>query len=431
MAVLGVQLITSIVMAFILSKISTKFSFCRFLFGNRLITFLPPTMDELRNAANIRKESKAKGHRKSHYREEKEDFNIPRNVCVSLESYSVQSESIMSLKFSSDLQWIIDYCACSIVIYVLIEVYYKILSNRVATEFNLSLVWIGLGMAFSYKVLFSLTSLYFKVNDGGERITCVMNASFSLVISMAILLVDDNVLEFGLHKAYLNFSGGVAEFLKAKGLDSSPPRSFITLQIILTLFSALLGGALTFPGLRLARMYKSALKYSSSNVLLSLGLHLNMIIPGLCLLAWMRPITYGQLSLCYEHRELLKAYGVIGFCIFRVLLCLPMFQAYLNLPVDHVEALKKQTGKISATEYRSIVSRVFSYFAIVALQYFAPLLLLLHSSIGIRSLTVLPIPQLMGQLTKAILSYLTWWSLASWFLTSAIGMMYLSYFSEY
>lgn len=431
MAVLGVQLIASIIMASILSKIGYRFSFCRFLFGNRLVTYLPPTMDELRNAANIRKEPKSKGHRKNHYRDEKDDFNMPRNVDISLDSSQVQNESIMSLKFSSDLQWILDYWACSIIIYAVIEIYYKLLGSRVATEFNLSLVWIGLGMAFSYKVLFSLTSIYFKVNDGGERVTCVMNAFFSLVVSMAILLIDDNILEFGLHKAYSNFSGGVVEFLKTKGLDSSPPQSYITLQIILTIFSALLGGALTFPGLRLARMYKSALKYSASSMLASMGLHLNIIVPGICLLVWLKPVSSGQLGLCYEHRELLKAYTVIVFCIFRFLLSIPMFQAYLNLPVEHIESLKKQTGKISATEYRGIVSRVFSYFAIVALQYFAPLLLLFHSGIGLRSLTILPIPQLMGQLTRAILSYLTWWSMASWFLTSAIGITYLSYFSEY
>ncbi|CAD5113222.1 unnamed protein product [Dimorphilus gyrociliatus] len=431
MALLGVQLIASIVMASILSKISTRFSFCRLLFGNRLITYLPPTMDELKSAANIRREPKPKGHRKNHQKDENEDFNIPRNVNISLDSAPVRNESIMSLKFSSDLQWILDYCVCSIVIYFLIEVYYKLLGNRVASEFNLSLVWIGLGVAFSYKVLFSLTAIYFKVHDGGERITCVMNAFFSLVISMAVLLGDGKVLEFGLQKAYANFSGEVAEFLKTKGLDSSPPRSYLTLQIFLTIFSALIGGALTFPGLRLARMYKSALKYSSSSVIISLGLHLNMIIPGIGLLAWARPITSGQLNLCEEHRELIKAYTVIASCVFRFLLALPMFQAYLNLPVEHVDSLRKQSGKISATEYRGVVSRVFSYFAIVALQYFAPLLLLLHSGIGLRSLTALPSPQLMGELSKAILSYLTWWTMGSWFLTSAIGTLYLSYFSDY
>lgn len=50
----------------------------------------------------------------------------------------------------------------------------------------------------SSKVLFSLTTHYFKVEDGGERSVCVTFGFFFFVKAMAILIVTDNYLEFGL-----------------------------------------------------------------------------------------------------------------------------------------------------------------------------------------------------------------------------------------
>lgn len=48
------------------------------------------------------------------------------------------------------------------------------------------------------KTLFSITAHYFKLEEGGERSLCITFAFFFFVKAMAILIVTENYLEFGL-----------------------------------------------------------------------------------------------------------------------------------------------------------------------------------------------------------------------------------------
>lgn len=48
------------------------------------------------------------------------------------------------------------------------------------------------------KTLFSLTAHYFKLEEGGERSLCITFAFFFFVKAMAILIITENYLEFGL-----------------------------------------------------------------------------------------------------------------------------------------------------------------------------------------------------------------------------------------
>lgn len=48
------------------------------------------------------------------------------------------------------------------------------------------------------KTLFSLTAHYFKLEEGGERSLCITFGFFFFVKAMAILIVTENYLEFGL-----------------------------------------------------------------------------------------------------------------------------------------------------------------------------------------------------------------------------------------
>ena len=41
--------------------------------------------------------------------------------------------------------------------------------NKAAQEVNLSMVWCALAVGFSYKILMSLTGLYFEGEEAGER----------------------------------------------------------------------------------------------------------------------------------------------------------------------------------------------------------------------------------------------------------------------
>lgn len=57
----------------------------------------------------------------------------------------------------------------------------------------------SLTASFSHsKTLFSITAHYFKLEEGGERSLCITFAFFFFVKAMAILIVTENYLEFGL-----------------------------------------------------------------------------------------------------------------------------------------------------------------------------------------------------------------------------------------
>ena len=56
------------------------------------------------------------------------------------------------------------------------------------------------------KSLFSLTAHYFKLEEGGERSLCITFGFFFFVKAMAILIVTENYLEFGLENGMFAFS---------------------------------------------------------------------------------------------------------------------------------------------------------------------------------------------------------------------------------
>lgn len=50
------------------------------------------------------------------------------------------------------------------------------------------------------KVLFSLTAAYWRGDDTGERSMCLTFGLFFFVVAMAVLVIDESLLDFGLDK---------------------------------------------------------------------------------------------------------------------------------------------------------------------------------------------------------------------------------------
>lgn len=72
------------------------------------------------------------------------------------------------------------------------------------------------------KLLLTLTVQYFQGEESvGERSTCIVMGFIYLLISMVILIVDENVLELGLEDAYRSFNESASTFLTNQGLNSS------------------------------------------------------------------------------------------------------------------------------------------------------------------------------------------------------------------
>uniref|UniRef100_A0A8C9MQH9 Transmembrane protein 161B n=1 Tax=Serinus canaria TaxID=9135 RepID=A0A8C9MQH9_SERCA len=146
-------------------------------------------------------------------------------------------------------------------------------------EMNISVVWCLLVLAFAVKMLFSLTTHYFIVKDRGERSDCITFGFSFLVKAMAILIVTESNLEFGLESGFSNFSESAMD-----------PVSKLTFKLFPAVLFSHIGAFLTFPGLRLAQMHLDALNLATEKKTQTL-LHINFLSPLLMVLLWVKPIT--------------------------------------------------------------------------------------------------------------------------------------------
>ncbi|XP_048187057.1 transmembrane protein 161B isoform X3 [Perognathus longimembris pacificus] len=301
---------------------------------------------------------------------------------------------------------------------------------------------------------------------------------------MAVLIVTENYLEFGLETGFTNFSDSAMQFLEKQGLESQSPVSKLTFKFFLALFCSLIGAFLTFPGLRLAQMHLDALNLTTEKITQTL-LHINFLAPLFMVLLWVKPITKDYIMnpplgkesvplMTEATFDTLRLWIIILLCALRLAMMRSHLQAYLNLAQKCVDQMKKEAGRISTIELQKMVARVFYYLCVIALQYVAPLVMLLHTALLLKTLgnhswgiypeSISPLPVdnslasnsvyselpstdgkmkvTVTQITVALsslrniftpllfrglLSFLTWWIAACLFSTSLFGLFYHQY----
>lgn len=491
MAVLGAQFVFTIAMFSFLQKLSPFYSFGRWLLSNRLVRYLHPTDEELKQLAGMsRSGEKAKGRRqdlkKMMSNPKQENFSVPRNLPIQLDTAKVDALDLVPLQYYTEYQWLMDFSLSTVIVYVLTEAYYIISQHHI--EFNASVLWCLLSVAFCFRVLLSQTTIYLRTEEGGEKVLLFTFGFFYLVLGMGVLVVGDGILELGLEEGYHNFSAEAVEFLKRQGVESHGPISFMTFKVLLIIFCALSGALLTFPGLRLAKLHLDSLKYHKENVLLQVLLHINYMLPVIIILSWVKPV--GRDVLCgggvfWSNRYLfdsqfdsLRLVVVVVTCLIR-LLFMPLFmQSHLNMAHEKIERMKKESGRINSLELQKMVARVFYYLCMVAIQYMAPILLLLFFTFLLKTMgnhswsqvlgdtvadlfsghqqginrgsvavaaaensTAATILETAAHITvtladlravftpvwyRGLFSFLLWWVCTAWFTSTSLGVMYYS-----
>lgn len=398
MAVLGAQFVFSMLMFCFLQKLSCYYSFGQWLIGGRLVQYLYPSDDELKKLAGIPTNSgKSKGRRndlKKILSNKNQPFNVPRNIPLQLETAKVEPIQLAMLNYYADYQWLLDYSFATVVIYVLTEIYYTFFSRQ--PEFNVSIVWCLIAVAFCLRILVSQAIMYFKTDEGGERTLCIMFGFFFLVAAMGVLVVDDDILEFGLEDGYTNFSVNAEKYLMQQGLGSYGPMSLLSFKIMLAFTCAIIGSLVTFPGLRLSKMHVDALKYSKEQPLFNVLIHVNFVLPIAILLLWVKPIgrdLFCGLSqniswkmMTEEQFETTRLLLVVVMVILRLCLLTTHLQSYLNIAFVKVEEMKKESGKITSLELQKMVARVFYYLGVVATQYVTPVIMMLFLTFLLKTL---------------------------------------------
>ncbi|XP_060239612.1 transmembrane protein 161B isoform X1 [Meriones unguiculatus] len=502
MGVIGIQLVVTMVMASVMQKIIPHYSLARWLLCNgSLRWYQHPSEEELRILAGKQQKGKSKKDRKYNGHIENKPLTIPKDINLHLETKSVTEVDTLALHYFPEYQWLVDFTVAATIVYLVTEVYYSFM--KPTQEMNISLVWCLLVLSFAIveelgalltpccasfsplsKVLFSLTTHYFKVEDGGERSVCVTFGFFFFVKAMAVLIVTENYLEFGLETGFTNFSDSAMQFLEKQGLESQGPVSKLTFKFFLAVFCSLIGAFLTFPGLRLAQMHLDALNLATEKITQTL-LHINFLAPLFMVLLWVKPLTKDYIMnpplgkesvplMTEATFDTLRLWLIILLCVLRLAMMRSHLQAYLNLAQKCVDQMKKEAGRISTVELQKMVARVFYYLCVIALQYVAPLVMLLHTTLLLKTLgnhswgiypeavspwpvdknlpsnSVYPdLPSPDGKMTvtvtqitvalnslktiftpllfRGLLSFLTWWIAACLFSTSLFGLFYHQY----
>ncbi|KAM7391797.1 hypothetical protein PAMP_022454 [Pampus punctatissimus] len=383
--VIGVQLVVTMVMASVIQKIIPHYSFARWLLcSGSLRWYQHPTEDELRSLAGKQKGQKRKD-RKYNGQIDNKPLTVPKDIDLQLETKCITEVDTLALHYFPEFQWLVDFTVAATVVYLITEFYYSV--AQPSGEMNISVVC---------KNLFSLTAHYFKLEEGGERSLCITFGFFFFVKAMAILIITENYLEFGLETGFSNFSDSALLFLEHQGLDSQGPISKLTFKLKLALLCSLIGAFLTFPGLRLAQMHLDALNLTTSRFTQTL-LHINFLSPLIMVLLWVKPITKDYIMnptlgkesvplMTEQTYDTLRLWAIILMCMLRLAMMRHHLQAYLNLAQKGVDQMKKEAGRISTVDLQKMVARVFYYLCVIALQYVAPLVMLLHTTLLLKTL---------------------------------------------
>nr|CAG4636090.1 EOG090X04CK [Eubosmina coregoni]SVE69733.1 EOG090X04CK [Eubosmina coregoni] len=383
MAVLGVQLVVTLLTISIMQKVTSRFSIGKwFLCKTGLIYYLHPSDDELRKVAGIGK-NKRKWEAET---EEDKTFTVPRNLDLQLETARIMPVDILQLKFFSEFIWLIDYSVFAIIVYAITEAYCGIFP-RGSKEVNLSMLWCLLLIGFALKSLCNVTGLYFwNAEAAAERSLVLVGGSFCFVLALALLLIDESNLEIGLDAAYSAFNQSAAVFLERQSLDSDGPASKLIIKLCFAVWCGITGALFVFPGMRVSRMHWDALRHCHERSFLKILIYINLVSPFLLSLLWIRPLARHYFSVRIFGNMEGPLMSDSAFDSMRLWLCLVLsllrllsapscFQAYLNLAQNKMESLKKEAGRISNVELKKRVAIIFYYLCVVGLQYIAPIVL--------------------------------------------------------
>ncbi|GAB5567956.1 transmembrane protein 161B isoform X3 [Prionailurus iriomotensis] len=467
-AVLGVQLVVTLLTATLMHRLAPHCSFARWLLCNgSLFRYKHPSEEELRALEGKPKPRGRKERWANGYSEEK-PLSVPRDAPFQLETCPLTAVDALVLRFFLEYQWFVDFAVYSGGVYVFTEAYYYALGP--AKETNIAVFWCLLTVAFSIS------------EEGGERSVCLTFAFLFLLLAMLVQVVREETLELGLEPGTLcrglaSMTQNLEPLLKMQGWDWALPLAKLAIRMGLAFVGSMLGAFLTFPGLRLAQTHLDALTMSEDRPMLQFLLQMSFLSPLIILGLWTKPIARdflhqapaGEMTfslLSDSAFDSLRLWVLVALCLLRLAVTRPHLQAYLCLAKARVEQLRREAGRIEAREIQRRVVRVYCYVTVVSLQYLTPLILtfnctLLLKTLGGYSWGLGPVPMLspspssahdrlvgpeedeaqqtaariagaLGSLLtplflRGVLTFLIWWTAACQLLSSLFGLYFHRY----
>ena len=403
MAVFGVQVVVTMIVASFLHKLSPYYSFGRWLITFRLRRYLTPSDDMLRPFVTV-SSSNHKGKRKNTNQQrnfQTSSSEVPsifskrldtslmlqKSSKIKLRDSSIDQIDLALLHYSSELEWMFNFTLAAVSVVGITGLYYHLDPDALQTQYNLSTVWLLLVCVYILFVLGSLTSVYISEELAHQRSVCIVFTSLFFVLSLVILLIDEGILDLGLQKTYSNLSKCI-ERLLGRYVEEKDEIRFVPIwvfKLVLALAGTLFSFVLIFPGLRFADVHFNALMYTKSKILKAF-LHATYISPMFCLSLWIRPLSsdvlaersnvnvFGFYEVTYEN---FRIGTLIGVCLLRLGMYHYYMQTYLDTAKWRVEEMKREQGRISVKDLRKKVTNIFLFYCGMGVQYIAPYLLLL------------------------------------------------------
>lgn len=420
MGLFGCQLVITMIVASAVHKLSSYYSLGRWLLVKKLKFYLPPSQRDLQQ-----------GNRFSAKRNctTKEDMFIPSSCNINLKSSQLCSTELLTVHYYSDFRWLVDFAASSVLVYVCTRIYFYFRPSAMWTEYDLSVIWLSLVMVYNVAVLVAITTVYFSNELSTERSLCLVFTTFFLVCAMAVLIVDEKNLEFGLDRSHELLT---KSFMNITGLEQEFT-SFIfpnwLLKLLLAVMASIVGGLMIFPCFRFAQMHQDALSSVRRRPLYRTLYHLNFVLPLIVVAMWISPITRiplttGDFPLITDRWfDGCKITLLIITCILRASLLWPYLQAYLELAKYKVQAMQSAKERVSLVQLQKKVIYIFKFLCTVALQHVTPIILLLtltllyqiaHSRQGS--------PYSLGiGMCEGCFSFMCWWLNFSWMVATTCG----------
>ncbi|XP_014823263.1 PREDICTED: transmembrane protein 161A [Poecilia mexicana] len=395
MALMGIQLVVSLLAASIMQRMAPHCSFARWLVCNgSLFRFKHPSEGELFALAG--KQMPKQNRRDRRQNGESKPLTVPKDIDLHLEKAPVNVMDALVLRFFLEYQWLVDFAVYAMGVFLFTECYYSVVDA--SKEVNIGAIWCVLTVVFGLKALHTLMSHYFRSEEGGERSVCLAFGFLSLLVAMLVLVVREDYLEFGLEPGFSSLFDNLETFARHQGYaDWSIPVTKLTVKLGLAAVCAYIGSLLAFPGLRLAQTHLDAVQMNSDRPLIQILLHMSFLSPVVVLVLWVKPIArdflanapMGKTSVTLVSSaafDSMRLWIIVALCALRLVLTRYHLQAYLNLAQKWVEQMKKEAGRIAAIDIQRKVTRVFCYLTVVTLQYLVPILIILFSTLALKVL---------------------------------------------
>ncbi|KAL1242455.1 Transmembrane protein [Trichinella spiralis] len=327
MGIVTFQMVLTLIAATVLQKIVARWSFGKYILSGKYYRFLPPSEEELLRLSGKTSSPSKSQRRKTFHGDSRQHSDS--NIRISKHDLDLR------LRFSLSV-----FCISSL--------YELLFPVKAASDCKISIIWYFILATLCLSNMTRITAVYFKQNNSS---------------------------------AFRNFSLASEKLFSDQGITLQTSRSPALLYCTLSAFFAFLSALLSFPSFRFARMYVDASRMVHSvrqNFRASLGL---AVISPICCLLWLKPLadvlrkaSPVTISFFEINFDCLRIIVTIIAILTRVAVAKPCLQAYLNLADRRKDLWRQEVGKLTVGEIRHTISSIYSYFAVVAIQFYAPLL---------------------------------------------------------